>query len=125
MDELPAFVIDGSFEDHEWRVAAAKKAPDRSKAEARIYQAGPRLHPYGSKAVKHSGSDGTARWFPDPDGRDQWVRTHEHPKATAAESPAVAAASEGNAKQAAAEKAGREATPALTKPTPTQTARKG
>jgi len=72
---LPEFVVDGEYEDHEWRAAAAKKAPRRSRVETLIYEKGPRRHPYPiDKAHKVPGSDREpARWFPNREAGEKWA----------------------------------------------------
>jgi len=102
----PEFVLDGTFEDHEWRSAASKPADSRTKAEQPTYEAGPRSHPYSSVAVLDIGQNGERRWFPNGEAAQVWKQTHETPRTGP---KASASASEQNQLQAEAEKVGREA----------------
>ena len=105
----PEFVVDGTFEDTEWRTAASKPKSQRTEAEQRTFEAGPRSHPYSSIAVLDTGDNGEKRWFPNAEAAQTWKQRFEakrtSPKATVA-------ASEGNVeKQVEAEKEGNKTRP--------------
>lgn len=105
--EAPAFVVDGEFEDHEWREAAATPEAKRTKAQARTVAAGPRSHPYGPDAHLDTARDGTKRWFPDRRARATYVQTHE-PEEEAARTDRPGAAESVSEEQARATRTGLE-----------------
>jgi hypothetical protein len=76
-ESLPAFVVDGEYEDHEWREIAASPEGKRTTAQARRFKEGPRLHPYGPNAYRDEADDGSVRWFADRDARNAYVNTNE------------------------------------------------
>jgi hypothetical protein len=101
---LPPFVVDGEFEDTEWRDAAATIAPMRKKGERRVYDAGPRRHPYGASAYRDVKQDGTARWFESKQARDEYVNQNEPEEASRArggDSPLQADAEERGRRESA------------------------
>jgi hypothetical protein len=73
-EEVQAPVYDGEFEDHEWRAIAAKKEPDRTRAERIRYAQPPKRHPFPA-------SDVHAEEVTFPDGQ---VRTRYHSSKEAA-----------------------------------------
>lgn len=77
-NNLPEFVLDGTFEDHEWRSAASKKSTQRSRTEQVAAEKGPREHPYPpSKAFKlEAGEHGPAKWFPNEQAANAWASSH-------------------------------------------------
>jgi hypothetical protein len=77
MTKLPEFVIDGAYEDHDWREAAANTGK-RTKAQERLVVAGPARHPYSSQAYRDEGeaADGVVRWFPSREDRDRWYNVN-------------------------------------------------
>ena len=71
-------VIQGQFEDDEWRAAAAKKAGARNRREAQIVRRGPRLHPYSDSSVYVDESvPETVRFFEDEDHYKAYTKKHE------------------------------------------------
>lgn len=75
MADAAQFVVEGEYEDHEWRAAAAK--PVRSEAEQRRFEAGPREHPFGQHAVRHKREDGAVLIFPNRDAKDAFLGEQE------------------------------------------------
>lgn len=82
-EQPPPFVVNGQYEDEEWREIAAN--PERPKKVEARYKAGPRVHPYGPDAYLDQTVDGVQRWFESRDARDKYVRTHEADKPQRAE----------------------------------------
>lgn len=74
--KLPEFVLDGTYEDTEWRNAVAKKAEQRNKREAQLAREAPARHPYGANAYRDVDVQGTARWFPDKESADKYAEQH-------------------------------------------------
>lgn len=107
--EPPEFVLDGTFEDTEWRNAAAKPEGQRTKNEQRVFEAGPRSHPFSSTAVMDVGDNGERRWFPSPTDAQTWKQQHEG-KRTAPKAE-TSAGEAGTEKQAAAEREGNKTRP--------------
>jgi hypothetical protein len=103
--ELPQFVVEGEFEDHEWREIAATKEEERTPAQKRhlASQPHPRLHPYGQNAYRDEAADGTVRWFADRDARDRYVNQNEAAAEGNRSSPSP---TEAGPRQAAAQKKG-------------------
>jgi hypothetical protein len=104
----PEFVLDGTFEDHDWRNAASKPESARTKNEQRTFENGPRSHPYSSTAYLDKGENGEMRWFPNKEAAQVWKNQHEA-KRTSPKPEASPA--EGNELQAEAEKEGRKSRP--------------
>jgi hypothetical protein len=62
--QLPPFVVDGEYEDHEWREIAADPEKQTKRNQPR-YVAGPLQHPYGKSAYldeKPVGDEVIRRW---------------------------------------------------------------
>jgi hypothetical protein len=66
----PAYVIEGQFQDHDWRAIAAK--PNRTEAEELVFKAGPREHPWGVHAHREKQDDGTTFIFPSRAAHKAW-----------------------------------------------------
>lgn len=107
--QLPPFVVDGEYEDHEWREIAADPEKRTRRTDAR-FRAGPLVHPYGPNAYldEKTVGDGTVRrWFPSREERDVYVNTHEAGESQRAEpSP-----TEGGPEHARASRRGIDSTP--------------
>jgi len=105
--ELPEVVYEGEYEDHEWREAAAKKPTDRRKADHRLVDQHPqpRLHPFGSNAVREQAPDGRYRWFPSKESAQVYKSTHEAGRTAPR---AERSAAEGGTHQVEASKQGLE-----------------
>jgi hypothetical protein len=107
--QLPPFVVDGEYEDHEWREIAADPEKQTKRNQPR-YVAGPLQHPYGKSAYldeKPVGDEVIRRWFPSREERDKYVNTHEAGEPQLAEPGAM----ENTPLQARAQRRGIEATP--------------
>jgi hypothetical protein len=104
--DLPEFVIDGTFEDVEWRSAISTQEGKRSKAQERASVFGPKRHPYGANAFRDDlATDGVVRWFPDRDSRDRWFNQHMPTAQRAAPSPVEAGVEQVEATRTAIESA--------------------
>jgi hypothetical protein len=110
------FVLDGTYEDHEWRELAAdpefraKGRGNTRKVKEDRYRAGPRAHPYGPNAYLDEYTDESGaivrRWFQNREARDQFVHQNE-PDEEQLRTRQKPAASEGNPAQRQLEEASR------------------
>jgi len=97
-------IVEGEFEDHDWRAAASKKPPDRKKADHRVVAVGPRLHPYSPQVVavdeieyvdEATGAKSTKRrFFRNEEHRSAWLGANEGPKAKRVRAPESKAATQ-------------------------------
>lgn len=69
----PEFVVDGTWDDKEWRDIAAKPSSARSEAEIYVWAGGPRPHPWGRAAHMTKRQDGTAVVFPSKPAYEAYV----------------------------------------------------
>lgn len=60
----PAYIADGTWDDPEWRAAAAKPQGTMTEAEQYLYAGGPRPHPWGGLAHTGKLADGSRATFP-------------------------------------------------------------
>jgi hypothetical protein len=106
MTKLPEFVIDGSYEDEDWREAASNSGK-RTKAQERLIAAGPARHPYSSTAYRDEGeaADGVVRWFPSREARDRWYNVNAAGRVAPPPEPG---ALEGGTEQVKADRRGAE-----------------
>lgn len=106
MTKLPEFVIDGAYEDHDWREAASNTGK-RTKAQERLVVAGPARHPFSANAYRDEGeaADGVVRWFPSREDRDRWYNVNAAGRTSPPPEPG---AFEGGTEQVKADRKGAE-----------------
>lgn len=74
------YVVAGRWDDVEWRLAAAKPASQRTSVEEALFQAGPRMHPWGPLAVVVlnlvEDGESVALVFPSQEAADAYEAAH-------------------------------------------------
>jgi len=67
----PEFVVDGQWDDKEWRDIAARPSSTWTEQEAYIWAGGPRPHPWGHAAFMSARPDGKQVAFPNEAAHDK------------------------------------------------------
>lgn len=74
VSSAPEFIVDGAWDDKEWRDVAAKPSHLWTPAEKYLWAGGPRPHPWGRASYSAARPDGTKVTFPSKDAHDQHMK---------------------------------------------------
>ncbi|GAC1504705.1 MAG: hypothetical protein NVS1B6_12700 [Steroidobacteraceae bacterium] len=79
----PDYIIDGDWDDADWRAVAARKSSLNTEAEVYLFVGGPRLHPWGAAAFTGPLPDGRLATFPNKAAYDKHMGTEAPAEDTA------------------------------------------